>query len=148
MVCVPTHALELLEYAAARSALRDGRIEARRPPRLSLDVLAQSSQTTTIDKDVLVSSDVAVIASIAEPVLDIKHGVVSSSNGSVTGTSGNWTAPGTGGKPFSGNVTDLMAGAFESYKTAGGNKGVKSDISCACHWAVNQASAAARVSHR
>jgi len=41
----------------------------------------------------------------------------------------------------SGKVTDLMAGAFESYKTAGGNKGVKSDISCACHWAVNQASA-------
>jgi hypothetical protein len=40
-----------------------------------------------------------------------------------------------------GKVTDLMAGAFESYKTAGGNKGVKSDISCACHWAVNQASA-------
>jgi len=34
-----------------------------------------------------------------------------------------------------------MSGAFESYKHAGGNKGVKSDISCACHWAVNQASA-------
>ena len=29
VLCVPTHALELLEYAAARSALRDGRIEAR-----------------------------------------------------------------------------------------------------------------------
>jgi len=41
----------------------------------------------------------------------------------------------------SGKVTDLMSGAFESYKHAGGNKGVKSDISCACHWAVNQASA-------
>src|SRR4051794_10538390 len=40
-----------------------------------------------------------------------------------------------------GKVTDLMSGAFESYKGAGGNKGVKSDISCACHWAVNQASA-------
>jgi len=40
-----------------------------------------------------------------------------------------------------GKVTDLMSGAFESYKHAGGNKGVKSDISCACHWAVNQASA-------
>jgi NitT/TauT family transport system substrate-binding protein len=40
-----------------------------------------------------------------------------------------------------GRVTDLMAGAFESYKGAGGNKGVKSDISCACHWTVNQASA-------
>jgi hypothetical protein len=41
----------------------------------------------------------------------------------------------------SGKVTDLLAGAFEAYKEAGGNKGVKSDISCACHWAVNQASA-------
>ena len=40
----------------------------------------------------------------------------------------------------SGKVTDLMAGAFESYKSGGGNKGVKSDISCACHWTVNQAS--------
>ena len=39
-----------------------------------------------------------------------------------------------------GNVTELLSGAFESYKHAGGNKGVKSDISCACHWAVNQAS--------
>ena len=34
-----------------------------------------------------------------------------------------------------------MAGAFKSYEKGGGNKGVKSDISCACHWAVNQASA-------
>ena len=41
----------------------------------------------------------------------------------------------------SGKVTDLLSGAFESYKSAGGNKGVKTDISCACHWAVNQASA-------
>jgi len=39
----------------------------------------------------------------------------------------------------SGKVTDLMAGAFESYKSGGGNKGVKSDISCACHWTVNEA---------
>ena len=39
----------------------------------------------------------------------------------------------------SGKVTDLMAGAFESYEKGGGNKGVKSDISCACHWTVNQA---------
>jgi hypothetical protein len=40
----------------------------------------------------------------------------------------------------SGAVTEVIAGAFESYRQAGGNKGVKSDISCACHWAVNQAS--------
>ena len=41
----------------------------------------------------------------------------------------------------SGKVTEIRSGAFESYNQAGGNKGVKSDISCACHWAVNQASA-------
>jgi NitT/TauT family transport system substrate-binding protein len=41
----------------------------------------------------------------------------------------------------SGKVADVVSGAFEAYKQAGGNKGVKSDISCACHWAVNQASA-------
>jgi NitT/TauT family transport system substrate-binding protein len=39
-----------------------------------------------------------------------------------------------------GKVSEIRSGAFESYKQAGGNKGVKSDISCACHWAVNQAS--------
>ena len=33
----------------------------------------------------------------------------------------------------SGKVADLKAGAFESYEKGGGNKGVKSDISCACH---------------
>jgi ATP-dependent Lhr-like helicase len=41
LVCVPSHALELVEYAAARHALAAGVIEARRPPTLSLDVLAQ-----------------------------------------------------------------------------------------------------------
>ncbi|WP_405314590.1 VCBS domain-containing protein [Pseudomonas sp. 10(2024)] len=74
-----------------------------------LDVLAQSSQTTTVDKTVLTSSDVAVIESVAEPVLDIKHGVVSSTHGTVTGTTGSWTAPGTSGVPFSGSVTSLAA---------------------------------------
>jgi hypothetical protein len=39
-----------------------------------------------------------------------------------------------------GQVIDVLSGAFESYREGGGNKGVKSDISCACHWAVNQAS--------
>jgi ABC-type nitrate/sulfonate/bicarbonate transport system substrate-binding protein len=38
-----------------------------------------------------------------------------------------------------GTVAEVRSGAFESYQRAGGNKGVKSDISCACHWAVNQA---------
>lgn len=41
LVCVPSHALELVEYAAARHALAAGVIEARPPPTLSLDVLAQ-----------------------------------------------------------------------------------------------------------
>ncbi|MCD7097392.1 ligase-associated DNA damage response DEXH box helicase [Stenotrophomonas sp. MMGLT7] len=41
IVCVPSHALELVEYAAARRAVAAGRIESRVPPRLSLDVLAQ-----------------------------------------------------------------------------------------------------------
>ena len=41
VLCVPTHALELVEYAAARRAIAHGRIESRPAPRLSLDVLAQ-----------------------------------------------------------------------------------------------------------
>ncbi|WMJ70074.1 ligase-associated DNA damage response DEXH box helicase [Stenotrophomonas sp. 24(2023)] len=41
VLCIPSHALELAEYAAVRRALRDGAVEARRPPVLSLDVLAQ-----------------------------------------------------------------------------------------------------------
>ena len=41
VLCVPTHALELAEYAAVRRALCEGITEPRTPPRLSLDVLAQ-----------------------------------------------------------------------------------------------------------
>ena len=41
ILCVPSNALELAEYAAARRALDAGVVEARRPLRLSLDVLAQ-----------------------------------------------------------------------------------------------------------
>ncbi|WP_110972679.1 VCBS domain-containing protein [Pseudomonas huaxiensis] len=75
----------------------------------SLDVLAQSSQQTTLTDRTLISSDVAVIVSIAEPVLSIKHGVVSSSNGTVSNTTGSWNPPGTSGRPFNGSVTDLAA---------------------------------------
>jgi ATP-dependent Lhr-like helicase len=46
--CVPTHALELVEYAAVREALAAGRIEPRLPPRLSLDVLAQHCVTLAL----------------------------------------------------------------------------------------------------
>ncbi|MBK5005831.1 ligase-associated DNA damage response DEXH box helicase [Pseudomonas sp. S32] len=38
---VPTHSLELVEAAAARQALAEGHIEARRSPRLCMDVLVQ-----------------------------------------------------------------------------------------------------------
>ena len=48
VICVPTHALELVEYAAARAALAAGRIEPRPPPRLSLDVLAQHCVTLAL----------------------------------------------------------------------------------------------------
>ncbi|MDM0065115.1 DUF4347 domain-containing protein [Variovorax sp. J31P207] len=75
----------------------------------SLDVLAQSDQQATIAKNHLVSSDVAVIVSVAEPVLDIRHGVVSTSHGTVSGTTGSWSAPGSAGVPFQGSVTDLAA---------------------------------------
>ncbi|MGH7988407.1 MAG: hypothetical protein ACREQX_19260 [Candidatus Binataceae bacterium] len=37
-------------------------------------------------------------------------------------------------------AAEVRSGAFESYRDHGGNKGAeRSDISCACHWAVNQA---------
>lgn len=48
VVCVPTHALELVEYAAAREAVARGEIEARPSPRLSLDVLAQHCVTLAL----------------------------------------------------------------------------------------------------
>ncbi|WP_058834055.1 ligase-associated DNA damage response DEXH box helicase [Luteimonas abyssi] len=48
VVCVPTHALELAEYAAAREAVARGEIEARPAPRLSLDVLAQHCVTLAL----------------------------------------------------------------------------------------------------
>jgi len=40
-VCVPTHAFELIEFAAARQAVARRDVEARPPLRLTMDVLAQ-----------------------------------------------------------------------------------------------------------
>jgi ATP-dependent Lhr-like helicase len=48
VVCVPTHALELVEYAAARQAIARNEIEPRHAPRLSLDVLAQHCVTLAL----------------------------------------------------------------------------------------------------
>ncbi len=78
----------------------------------SLTVLGQSDQFTTIAQAHLVSSGVVNIASIAEPVLAIKHGVVAVGAGSagvVTGTTGTWAAAGNTGQPFTGSITDLAA---------------------------------------
>ena len=46
LVCVPTNSLELIECAAARTAVLGGVVEARRPLTLSLDVLAQHIVST------------------------------------------------------------------------------------------------------
>ncbi len=48
LVGVPTHALELLEFVAARRALAAGRIEARTPLRAPLDVLTQHVVTLAL----------------------------------------------------------------------------------------------------
>jgi ATP-dependent Lhr-like helicase len=48
IVCVPTHALELAEYAAAREAVANGDIEPRHAPTLCLDVLAQHCVTIAL----------------------------------------------------------------------------------------------------
>jgi ATP-dependent helicase Lhr and Lhr-like helicase len=48
VLCVPTHALELAEYAATRTAITEGVVETRRPPRLPLDVLAQHCVTIAL----------------------------------------------------------------------------------------------------
>lgn len=40
-----------------------------------------------------------------------------------------------------GKLKDIRSGAYQSYEAGKGNKGKKSDISCACHWTVNNAAA-------
>lgn len=48
ILCVPTHALELAEFGAAREAIQVGRLEARRPLVNPLDVLAQHLVTVAL----------------------------------------------------------------------------------------------------
>lgn len=48
VVCIPTHMLELVEFSAVREAIGAGEVEARRPPRMSLDVLAQHCVTLAL----------------------------------------------------------------------------------------------------
>jgi len=51
IVCVPTHAMEVLEMAAARRAIEQQRLEAREPPSLCLDVLAQHLVSCALGND-------------------------------------------------------------------------------------------------
>ena len=48
VVCVPTQAMELVEFAAARDAMEDMRIEKREPLRAPLDLLAQHLVTLAL----------------------------------------------------------------------------------------------------
>ena len=48
VLCAPAHALELVEYAAARQALARGEVEPRRPLEAPLDVLAQHLVTVAL----------------------------------------------------------------------------------------------------
>jgi ATP-dependent Lhr-like helicase len=48
VTCVPAHAFELIEVAAARDAVQHGEIEARKPQSNSLDVLAQHLVTVAM----------------------------------------------------------------------------------------------------
>lgn len=48
VLCVPAHALEVIEYAAARVALARGEVEPRRPLTAPLDVLAQHLVTVAL----------------------------------------------------------------------------------------------------
>jgi NitT/TauT family transport system substrate-binding protein len=44
--------------------------------------------------------------------------------------------------PITGALRDVRSGAFEMYEQGGGSKGAtRSDVSCACHWTVNEAAA-------
>jgi hypothetical protein len=44
--------------------------------------------------------------------------------------------------PVTGALSEIRSGAYEMYQQGGGSKGEQhSDISCACHWTVNEAAA-------
>ncbi|AEC20414.1 hypothetical protein PT7_1874 [Pusillimonas sp. T7-7] len=75
----------------------------------SITVLGESSQQTTIDHTPIIDTDNVLIQSVAEPVLSIGHGVVSSSGGTISGATGDWTAAGSSGAGFNGTITELSA---------------------------------------
>jgi ATP-dependent Lhr-like helicase len=95
VVCVPTHALELIEYAAAREALAHGRIEPRPPPRLSLDVLAQHCVTVALgggfDADALYD-EVRGTHAFAELDPSWRSSCRAAARSRITPTTGAWCA--------------------------------------------------------
>lgn len=50
VLCIPTHAMELVEFAAARDAVERRELESREPLRLALDVLAQHLITIALSE--------------------------------------------------------------------------------------------------
>jgi hypothetical protein len=49
--------------------------------------------------------------------------------------------PAQASKLSAGHIKEIRSGAYQSYEQGKGNKGTKSDVSCACHWTVNNAAA-------
>lgn len=100
-----------LSQSGARVELRFTMVVGDQPfgDQRKVTVLAQSSQVTTLDLTPIVSQDAVVVDSIAEPVLTIAHGVVSSSapDAVITGTTGSWAPPGDTGTPFAVPLTDV-----------------------------------------
>lgn len=101
----------------------------------NVTVIAQSNQVTTPGQPI-VSQDAALINSIAEPVLTITHGVVSTSSPDavITGTTGTWAPPGdTTSPPFTlplndttfvnGDITGIDGGDLLRMATAIENSG-------------------------
>jgi len=63
VICVPTHAFELVEFAAARRAMGRRQIEARPPLRLAVDVLAQHLVTVGLGGGFTVDAMLAEVRS-------------------------------------------------------------------------------------
>ena len=91
----------------------------------SLTVLGQSDQLTTIAQSNLISSGVVTIASIAEPVLTISHGVagIESGDGVITDTGLPVPPPVINLTQLDGNIIDIDAGDIVYLATTLKNSG-------------------------
>ncbi len=89
----------------------------------SLTVLGQSEQVTTISQSALVSSGVVNIASIAEPMLSISHGVIDIESGGGQITDAGAPPPVTDLDQLDSNVVDIDAGDVVNMATTIKNSG-------------------------